>query len=151
MSPSFRGTQFVRPSVSPMSSEQRPQSSCCLLGLSAKLCKRPAGFVFVPGEKGGLHPGELGDGRVCDLTCSQLIAMHGNSSSAPKGQVCGDTGHSVRIRSWQNLLSPVSAVEMLFLVGFRVRHSGLGVGCSANHRKFAQRKFTISPARAGVG
>lgn len=56
----------------------------------------------------------------CDLTCSQLIAMHGNSSSALKGQVYRDTGHSVRIQSWQNLLSLVCAVEMLFLVGFRL-------------------------------
>lgn len=42
------------------------------------------------------------------------------SSSAPKGQVYGDTGHSIRIRSWQNLLGPVSAIEMLFLLGLGV-------------------------------
>lgn len=109
------------------------------------------------GGRGGadLPLGELKDGSVCDLTCSQLMVRRGNSCSALKVPVCRDTGHSIRIQSWPSLLSPLSASEIWSLVASGVSPkslpSGLGGGCSANHRKFAQQKCTISPARAGVG
>jgi hypothetical protein len=76
---------------------------------------------FTLETKAGSHL-DLGDGRACDLTSSQVIAMHRNPSSALRGQVYEDTGHFIRIQSRPNLLSPVSAIEMLFLVGFRVSH-----------------------------
>lgn len=46
-------------------------------------------------------------GVVCDLTRSQLIAMHGSSCSAPKVPVCRDIGLSIKIQSCPSLLSHV--------------------------------------------
>lgn len=46
-------------------------------------------------------------GVVCDLTRSQLVAMHGSSCSAPEVPVYGDTELSIKIQSWPSLLSRV--------------------------------------------